>query len=464
MDAADYLSRSSRNLRSSVETFTDEVEGELEKYSICGVHLTRKVTVPICACLVLVAIVLGVSLGTKTGAPPPGAADVYTEDHRYWSLGETIESSVGSEIFEEGTSENRALHWLAEEDPRQLPVTSTMEDILERFILANFYFATNGPAWKKQFDFLSEKDVCDWNDGGKGGVQDSGVFCIDGKVRKLNFNENGLSGTISEDIGLLSNTREFRVEGNAIEGTIPKSFGLMRELLGLNLHNNKIHGIFPQSLATLKQLEVAKFSNNRLEGLDGIGIWKQLPNLQVIHLFNNTLTGRLGDWGDIPQLQILNIANNQITGTIPPNFGVDKELQRVDLGNNLIRGSIPPEFFSSLSPISFLNLGNNELTGTVPPTVSDMALLKQLYLNDNNMYGNLPESISIMTNLNILDISATQIGTDVESILCSQNKVWQTLRADCLKVGSSASCATECCHPDGYCCDMMGQTACEVPP
>ncbi|KAG7338075.1 RHS repeat-associated core domain containing protein [Nitzschia inconspicua] len=177
MDAADYLSRSSRNLRSSVETFTDEVEGELEKYSICGVHLTRKVTV-------------------------------------YMRL------------------------------PR-----------------------VSGDC---------------------------------ARFRKLNFNENGLSGTISEDIGLLSNTREFRVEGNAIEGTIPKSFGLMRELLGLNLHNNKIHGIFPQSLATLKQLEVAKFSNNRLEGLDGIGIWKQLPNLQVIHLFNNTLTGRLGDWVTFP--------------------------------------------------------------------------------------------------------------------------------------------------------------------
>ena len=58
MDAADYLSRSSRNLRSSVETFTDEVEGELEKYSICGVYLTRKVTAPICAGLVLLACVI----------------------------------------------------------------------------------------------------------------------------------------------------------------------------------------------------------------------------------------------------------------------------------------------------------------------------------------------------------------------------------------------------------------------
>lgn len=233
MDAADYLSRSSRNLRTSVETFTDEVEGELEKYSICGVHLTRKVTAPVCACMVIAAIVVGVSVGTKGSSPDVSTGDVYTDDHRYWSLGETIESSVGPEIFEDGTTENRALRWLAEEDPLQFPVTSTMEDILERYVLANFYFATNGPQWTNQYDFLSKKDVCEWNNGSSDSPY--GVFCQEGKVYQLDFNQNGLSGTIPEDIGLLSNTREFRVEDNAISGIIPKSFGLMRELVGLNL-------------------------------------------------------------------------------------------------------------------------------------------------------------------------------------------------------------------------------------
>jgi hypothetical protein len=244
MDAADYLSRSSRNLRSSVETFTDEVEGELEKYSICGVHLTRRVTVPACACLVIVAIVVGVTVGTKSSPTNNGSAvisvDLYTDDHRYWSLGATIESSVGTEIYEDGTSENRALRWLAEEDPLQLPVTSTMEDVLERFVLANLYFATNGPEWTNQYNFLSAKDVCEWNDGGPAGTDHYGVFCQEGMVYQLNFNQNGLSGTIPEDIGLLSNTREFRIEDNAIVGGIPKSFGLMRELVGLNLSKSVV--------------------------------------------------------------------------------------------------------------------------------------------------------------------------------------------------------------------------------
>jgi hypothetical protein len=60
-------------------------------------------------------------------------------------------------------------------------------------------------------------------------------------------------------------------------------------------------------LAALKQLEVAKFSNNQIEGFDGIGIWKQLPRLQVIHLNNNTLKGFVGDWGDVPHLQVFDV-------------------------------------------------------------------------------------------------------------------------------------------------------------
>lgn len=68
---------------------------------------------------------------------------------------------------------------------------------------------------------------------------------------------------------------------------------------------NKIHGVFPQSLALLKALEIAKFSHNQIQGLDGIGLWKQLPNLVEIHVNSNNITGFVGDWVDIPNLILL---------------------------------------------------------------------------------------------------------------------------------------------------------------
>lgn len=157
-------------------------------------------------------------------------------------------------------------------------------------------------------------------------------------------------------------------------------------------------------------------------------------------------------------------ANNQITGTIPSDFGVDQDLHHVDFGHNQIQGPIPPEFFSELSRVEFLSLGDNALTGTVPSTVSAMNFLEELYLNDNpDLSGKLPESISSLSKLEKLDISYTKIDGDMESALCNGGKIWNTLRADCLNEAASASCATECCHDDGYCCDMTGQTACEIP-
>lgn len=156
-------------------------------------------------------------------------------------------------------------------------------------------------------------------------------------------------------------------------------------------------------------------------------------------------------------------ANNQITGTIPAEFGVDQEIIRIDFGNNQIRGPIPPEFFQQLPGVELLSLNDNALTGTVPATVAAMELLEELYLDGNPLTGILPESISALGNLKMIDISATNITGNVEAALCIGGKEWNVLRADCLDDSSSASCATECCHKDGYCCDMTGQTACEVP-
>jgi Ran GTPase-activating protein (RanGAP) involved in mRNA processing and transport len=140
-------------------------------------------------------------------------------------------------------------------------------------------------------------------------------------------------------------------------------------------------------------------------------------------------------------------------------------LRHVNLGHNQIKGHIPSAFFSELSRVEILDLRNNTLTGTVPSTIADMELLEELYLNDNaDLKGNLPDAISSMPKLESLDISATQISGDLEAALCNNAKTWESLRADCLDDGTAASCATECCHQDGYCCDMTGQTACEVPP
>ncbi|KAL3941574.1 MAG: hypothetical protein SGARI_000555, partial [Bacillariaceae sp.] len=170
----------------------------------------------------------GPSTGVSDGSD---GGDTHTEDHRFWSLGETLESSVGGEdLFEEGTSENKALRWLSDEDPLQMPVTVTLEELLERFIMANFYFATNGSKWKEQYNFLSGSDVCDWNGSDSEGIF-KGVRCEEGgTIAMIDLSESGLTGSIPDDIGLLTDSKQLFLAGNKIGGTLPQSLGLMRDM------------------------------------------------------------------------------------------------------------------------------------------------------------------------------------------------------------------------------------------
>jgi hypothetical protein len=77
------------------------------------------------------------------------------------------------------TPQWEALSWLVFEDTSNMdPETAPGRDILERFVLATFYFATNGDNWKDKFNFLQETSVCAWNNGAT--IQDNsfrGIQC-----------------------------------------------------------------------------------------------------------------------------------------------------------------------------------------------------------------------------------------------------------------------------------------------
>ena len=233
MDAQNVFESSTRSARDSLNNFTDEIEGELEKVSICGVHMTRSITISILGLFAIISIMVGVTFGvTRSSSSIDEGVDygAFREDHRYLSLGEVIESTVGNKIYENTTYEHEALVWLADTDPIQINVKSPIEDILQRFTVANFYFATNGAGWTDQFNFLSNKDVCDWND------KTSGVFCNDGKkVSDIFMAECNLAGTIPHDIGLLSHMEVLNLTRNELEGDIPVSFGIMSSLKRVDL-------------------------------------------------------------------------------------------------------------------------------------------------------------------------------------------------------------------------------------
>ena len=72
----------------------------------------------------------------------------------------------------------KALQWLANEDEAELqPEDPALFDtIRDRYIMALFYFATNGDGWFYRLGFLTSVPVCNWNDGNPG-IGFDGVEC-----------------------------------------------------------------------------------------------------------------------------------------------------------------------------------------------------------------------------------------------------------------------------------------------
>jgi hypothetical protein len=81
------------------------------------------------------------------------------------------EVSDAEALQDDSSPQFRALLWLANNDNMVLDLDSAPTVILvERYVLALLYFATNGEGWKDQRDFLSVSSVCQWNFRGNGAL------------------------------------------------------------------------------------------------------------------------------------------------------------------------------------------------------------------------------------------------------------------------------------------------------
>ena len=168
---------------------------------------------------------------------------------------------------------------------------------LDRAVLAALYVATDGPNWKNNANWLSDKPLGEWH----GVTTDT-----EGRVTRL---------FLMVLVG---------AKGNGLNGRIPHAIGNLDKLTHLQLSNNQLSGGIPSSLGNLTNLRVLWLSRNRLSG--------QIPH----------------SLGNLSNLIWLNLNRNRLGGQIPTNLGRISNLTRVYLAGNNLTGCIPKQWRRTL--------------------------------------------------------------------------------------------------------------------
>ena len=310
-------------------------------------------------------------------------------------------------------------------------------------VLVALYEATDGPNWKNNANWLSDKPLDTWH-----GVRTDG----DRRVIWLHLHSNQLAGPIPPELGNLDTLKELWLSNNQLTGEIPPTFGNLVKLETLDLYHNQLTGSVPAELGNLSDLPILKLGSNRLTGpippevgnlvalkhlsidsnqLTGV-IPPQLGNLarlENLSLGYNQLTGSIpAEFGDLSQLKSLSLRYNQLTGPIPPELGNLTDLESLSLSDNRLTGEIPSELgyledldglylggnaltgpipseLGQLHDLNWLNLRRNALTGSIPPELGNLSDLENLWLSDNGLTGQIPEELGNLARLQFLILS-----------------------------------------------------------
>ena len=114
----------------------------------------------------------------------------------------------------------------------------------DRAALLALYEASGGPSWRVRTNWLSDEPLGDWH----GVATDAG-----GRVTVLSLEENGLTGTLSPEIGNLSRLGQVHLWGNSLTGPVPAAlWSLPLELVALT--GNQVTGTLPPEVGRLADL------------------------------------------------------------------------------------------------------------------------------------------------------------------------------------------------------------------
>jgi len=304
---------------------------------------TRRCVLIALVCSVVLVISCSISLSmtrSRIASPSIKSLEGIVDDARYEQLAQALKTISPYEKFlDTSTPQFRALRWLTDADGMQLGVDSP--NLEQRYVLATFFFSTNGDQWSRNNYWMTSSRECEWQY----------VDCnyqVQGspepQVTALKLYTNNLRGHIPDELMTLTFLRVLDLSENGLQGQLPSNLGSLKDLVDLRLQENNFSGALPLSLFTCDQL------------------------------------------------QFLNLSNNQFVGSIPNEFGNLYNLREVFLEKNFFQGQLPSSI-GNLVRLEHLYLDTNKLTGRIPPSIAFLVNLKELGLHSNRFSGYIPDAL-----------------------------------------------------------------------
>jgi len=316
----------------------------------------------------------------------------------------SIDKDVLNDMF---SSPKRALKWIANDDPLQVPVCNTTK-LKQRYGLALLYYDADGDMWIDQDGWLSEKNECEWY----------GIGCSeDGFVVTIDLVDNNLSGTIPNEIYIFSSMLHFSIPMNNIQGTIPTTLSRLSFISALDLFGNFMTGTLPESIYLTDSLALVEISSNNFEGSISPNIAK-MKNLTRFWAADNELTGSIpSEIGLISKLEQIILYGNRLSGMVPTTIGsIQKNLDYLDLMFNSLAGKIPSQIYNATS-LSGLFLSYNALSGSIQNRLGNLTNLKDLWLDNNFLSGSFPSTLGNLQSLDTILLNDNMLTRTIPSTI-----------------------------------------------
>lgn len=290
------------------------------------------------------------------------------------------------------------------------------------------------------------------------GMNWDGVICGNSRITVVRLSSMGIKGTLSGDIGQLTELRSLDLSFNNelggplspsigklnklttlilagcdFSGSIPSELGNLPQLSFLALNSNKFSGKIPASLGGLSNLYWLDLADNQLSGALPVSTNKALGLDQLLHTkhfhFNkNRLSGNIPEKLFSSNMSLIHLLldGNQFTGEIPASLGVVQTLEIVRLDKNYLTGSVPVNL-NNLTEVTEFNLANNKLGGPLPD-LSGMTSLNYVDMSNNSFEpSETPAWFSELSSLTALVIESGSIHGKVPEKLFSFPQLEQVI-------------------------------------